>query len=228
MARIVVRRLLYFAPLLAIVSVLTFSLTFMVPGDPAVTLAGENPSDEQIDAIRERLNLDEPLLQQFGHWANDALHGDLGDSLFLHLPVVDIIRQRLPVTLSLAIAAMVVAVLVGLTLGVMAAAMRGRLLDRAVTGFASLMVAIPPFWLGLMLVIFFALDRSWFPAVGYVGITENPVLWLKHITLPAVTLGLGPAAEISRQLRTALCDELDKEYLRTARAKGVRRAPALM
>jgi peptide/nickel transport system permease protein len=215
-------------PLLALVSILAFALLFLVPGDPAVTLAGENPAPGQVEQIREDLGLDRPVITQYLTWAGNATTGDLGDSLYTSLPVSQLIVDRIPATLSLALCATLVAIVIGMIAGLIAAATKGSIVDRAITLLASLGTAIPPFWLGLMLIIGFALDRTWFPAVGYVEITENPVLWAKHLVLPALTLGAAPAAEIARQLRGSLGDTLDMEYIRTARAKGVRRAPVVL
>lgn len=215
-------------PLLILVSMMAFGLLFLVPGDPATTLAGENPAPEQIEAIRDQLGLDEPVPQQYLGWAGDAVRGDLGTSLFSNLPVGELLWSRLPATISLTVAAMAVAVGLGMAFGLVAAAWRGSFIDRGVTAVASLGVAVPSFWLGLMLIITFSLDRNWLPAVGYVPFTESPIDWLRHIILPAVTLGVAPAAEIARQLRGSLVDTLDQDYVRTARAKGLRRAPVLL
>lgn len=228
MLKLIGRRLLAMLPLLILVSMLAFGLLYLVPGDPATTLAGENPAPGQVEALREELGMDRSLPAQYVNWASDAAKGEFGDSLFSRTPVKELIFDRLPATFSLTIAAVVVAVVLGMSLGLLAVLGRGGVLDRLVTAIATLGVAVPSFWLGLMLIIFFALNRSWFPALGYTPFTEDPVDWLRHITLPAITLGVGPAAEIARQLRASLLDALGNDYIRTARAKGVRRAPVLL
>lgn len=228
MLRMIRRGIAGMVPLLILVSMLAFGLLFLVPGDPAVTLAGENPAPGQVEAIREQLGLDQPVVQQYVTWAANATTGDLGESLYTRLPVGTLIIDRVPATLSLAVCATLVAIVIGMLTGLIAAATRGSIVDRGITLMASLGTAIPPFWLGLMLIIAFALDRAWFPAVGYVEITENPVLWAKHLVLPALTLGAAPAAEIARQLRGSLGDTLELDYIRTARAKGVRRVPIVL
>jgi peptide/nickel transport system permease protein len=228
MLKLVGKRLLATVPLLLLVSMLAFGLLYLVPGDPAVTLAGENPAPGQIEALREDLGMDRSVPAQYVSWATDAAQGEFGDSLFSRAPVQDLIFDRLPATISLTLAAVFVAVVLGMSLGLLAVLGRGRFVDRLVTAIATLGVAVPSFWLGLLLIIFFALNRSWFPALGYTPFTEDPVDWLRHITLPAITLGVSPAAEIARQLRASLLDALGNDYIRTARAKGVRRAPVLL
>lgn len=228
MIRFIARRLVATVPLLGLVSLLAFGLLLLVPGDPAVTLAGENPAPGQVEQIRDRLGLDDPVPIQFYEWARDAVTGDLGTSLYSKLPVSELVLSRVPATLSLAVAAMVFAVVVGMVLGLTAAAWRGGPIDRLVTAVATLGVAIPTFWLGLLLIIFFSLQRQWFPALGYVAPTENLGEWLRHITLPAITLGASSAAEIARQLRASMVDAMGNDYIRTARAKGIRRAPVLL
>ena len=228
MLKTIGNRVLTMIPLFIMVTMLAFGLLFLVPGDPAIALAGENPLPGQIEEVRESLGLNDPILVQYLNWVGGALHGDLGISLFTNVPVSELIQDRLPATASLASLAMLLAVVFGGLFGLIAAATRGSLVDRGVTLFASLGTAIPGFWLGLMLIIVFALKNSWFPAVGYHPLTENPVLWLKHLMLPAVTLAAAPSAEIARQLRGSLCDTLDNEYIRTAQAKGLRQRPVLL
>lgn len=228
MLKLVVSRVLTMIPLFIIVTMLAFGLIFLVPGDPALTLAGENPLPGQVERVRENLGLDDPIIVQYFHWVSDAVQGDFGVSLFTNVSVSELIKDRLPATISLAALAMVLATVFGCLFGLVAAATRGSFVDRGVTLLASVGTAIPAFWLGLMLIIAFALKNPWFPAVGYVPFTESPTLWLKHLVLPAVTLAAAPSAEIARQLRGALCDTLDNEYIRTARAKGLRQGPVLM
>lgn len=228
MILVVFRRLLATVPLMILVSMIAFGLLFLVPGDPATTLAGENPAPGQIEEIRARLGLDDPIPIQYLQWAAGAVSGDLGDSLFSNAPVAELIAERMPATISLTITATAFGIAFGALLGITAAAYRGGVVDRCVTMVASLGVAVPSFWLGLMLIIAFALYLGWLPAVGYVPLSAGPGNWLAHLVLPAVTLGLAPAAEIARQLRGSLCDALDNDYIRTARAKGVRARPVLL
>lgn len=217
----IAQRLLALLPLLFIVSLLVFSLVLLIPGDPAYMLAGENATPEEIAEIRSEMGLDDPLFLQYGRWVGGLLTGDLGTSLFSDQPVLDVLLERLPVTLSLAFAAIVVALLVSIPAGVIAGTRPGSVADRLVTLGASTGLAVPNFWLGLMLILVFAIWNGWLPATGYVPLTEHPGLWLRHILLPAITLGLSAAAILTRQLRGAMIDVMNQDYIRTARAKGL-------
>lgn len=219
----VIRRLLMAIPLLFASSIVVFSLVLAVPGDPAATLAGDNATPERIESIRLALGLDRPLVEQYLDWAGGVLQGDLGTSLLSSNSVSDTIVQRLPVTLSLALAAIVLGLLIGVPAGVVSALKRNRWPDRVSTVGASAGMAMPNFWLGLVFVVVFAVKNPWFPPSGYVRFTESPWEWLHHIFLPALTLATGAAAEITRQLRGSLSDALGTDYVRTARAKGLRR-----
>lgn len=221
MLQLVVRRLLALVPLLFLVSLIVFSLVLIIPGDPAITIAGENATEAQVEATRERLGLNDPLIVQYGRWAGSAIQGDLGTSLFSSRSVSGAIAERFPVTLTLTAASLAVALMISIPAGIAAATRRGTWIDRASTFGASLGVAMPNFWLGLVFVLVFALWNPWFPATGYVPLTEDPWRWLRHITLPALTLGTAAAAETTRQLRSSLSDVLQQDYIRTARAKGL-------
>lgn len=217
----IVQRVLMVIPLLMVVSVVAFSLSAIIPGDPAAVIAGEDASVEQVALIREQLGLNDSLPKRFLSWANKALHGDLGVSLYSPVPVTTLLLQRLPVTLSLAGLAILLAICFGGLLGTLAAVFRGRWADRFVTGFASIGVAVPSFWLGLMLVLALSVERPWFPSMGYESLTVDPARWLWHLLLPAVSLAAAPTAEIARQLRAALVNVLEQDYVRTARANGL-------
>lgn len=222
MRRAVVKRVVALVPLLLVVSFVVYALLLLTPGDPAITLAGDNPTPEQIAAVRTRLGLDDPLVVQYGRWAADAVRGDLGTSLYSSASVSDAIRARLPVTLSLTAAAIFFSLLVAVPLGLLAARRPGGLTDRLSTGLATLGIALPSFWVGMVLIIVFAHRFGWFPPVGYVGLADDPVKWAHHIALPAAALGTAAAAETTRQLRGAMLDVLDSDYVRTARSKGMR------
>jgi peptide/nickel transport system permease protein len=220
---LVLRRLAIAVPMVFVVSVLIFGVTYLVPGDAASTLAGETASAEDVERIRNELGLDRPFLAQLGDWFADLARGDLGASLTDGQEVTTIIGDRLPVTLSLALAAMAVALAIGLPLGIVAATNINTWRDRAAVVFASIGLALPNYWFGLLLVIVFAVQLGWFPVTGYVPLTEDPVEWLRHIALPAVALGAAAAAEVARQTRAALSRTLDMDYVRTARMKGLPR-----
>lgn len=207
--------------MLFVVSLLAFNLVLLVPGSPAVTLAGDNPSQEQIDAIEESLGLDDPTIVQYGRWLGGALHGDLGSSLRSGQDVAGEIWARLPVTLSLTLAAVIVGLAIAVPCGVLAALRPRSALDRVLTVGSTLGVAAPSFLVGILLVVGIALRFDWFPATGYVGPTESVGGWIRHLTLPALALGVAVGAELTRQIRSSLLQVLQSDYVRTARAKGL-------
>lgn len=217
-----VRRLLFTIPILVMASFLVFGLILLVPGDPAITLAGDNATVEQIEAIRERLGLNDPVWVQYGRWASAAVQGDLGESLFSGRSVTKSISERLPVTMSLAAVSVLIALMIAIPAGIISAINRGKWIDSAATVGASLGLAMPSFWLGAIFALVFALRLGWLPATGYVPFGENPAEWLRHLILPGLTLGTAAAAETTRQLRSSLSDVLQQDYVRTARASGLR------
>ncbi len=217
--RLFLRRLGGAVLVVFLASVLVALMVHLVPGDAASAVAGDNASAEQIEATRQQLGLDRPILVQYFDWATSALRGDFGESLITNRPVIDMIRQVLPATLSITLAATVVAIVIGVTLGGLAGVRRG-LTDRVLSLGASLGIAMPSFWVGMLLVTFLALEFDLFPALDYTPITESPLDWLHHITLPALALGLGMSAEVARQTRGGVVDVMAQPYIRTARAKG--------
>ncbi len=228
MRRTAVRRLLALIPLLFVVTFVVYSLLLLVPGDPAITLAGDNPTEEQIAATRERLGLDDPVIVQYGRWVADAVRGDLGTSLYSSRSVTDAVLARLPMTLSLTAAAVVIALVLSVPLGLAAAARPRGVVDRMTLVGASVGVALPSFWVGLVLIIVFGHGLGWLPPVGYVGLSESPLDWARHMALPATALGLAAAAETTRQLRGAMVDVLGTDYVRTARSAGLRARTVVM
>ncbi len=208
-------------PLLLLITLGAFSLVLLLPGDPAVTLAGENPTLDQIERIRETMGLNQPIHLQYIEWVGGVVHGDFGESLYSGAGVTDLIMQRLPVTAWLTLSAISIAIIVGVPAGIHAAARRGSWVDRALTVMVSAGVAIPSFWLGLMLIIAFAVNLGIFPAGGYVPIAEDVGEWSVRLVLPAFTLAAAPAAELARHTRSAMISVLEQDYVRTARSKGV-------
>jgi len=201
-------------------SVLVFAGVRALPGDPAVALSGENRDPAVLAAIRQKYDLDKPLPQQYVTWVWHALHGDLGvDSR--DLPVAHTIITRIPITLELAILAVVLGSLIGIVAGVIAAVRRGKASDHTATTLALVGLSLPHFWLGLMLIIVFAVDLNWLPAGGYVSFGSNPLQNLEHMLMPAVVLGTGLSAVLMRQTRSAMLTSLGADYVRTARAKGL-------
>ena len=178
-------------PLLFLVTLIVFALSQLVPGDPAMTLAGENATQEQVDAINEQLGFDDPLVTQYGDMVAGMVTGDLGTSLYSTQTVRSALAQTIPVTLSLALIAMLFVIVVGTSFGVLAGIRPGSLLDRFLTVVASLGVAAPAYWVGMILVIVFALQLEWFPAALYVPFTEDPWEWIRHLALPGFARPVG-------------------------------------
>jgi peptide/nickel transport system permease protein len=215
------RRLSQILPVILLATFLVFGLVQLVPGDPAVTLAGDNASVARIAEIRHLYGLDRPFLLQYGNWLWHAAHGDLSRSLLTNVPVLNTIAQNLPNTLLLVVLALLVSLLLGIPLGIAAAVRSGSAADMGVSALASLGVALPNFWLAMILVSWFAIDMHWFPATGSVSLTEDPFQSLRHAILPAVALAAGGVAEVARQSRSALAGVLQSQYVRTLRAKGL-------
>lgn len=221
MLRLIGQRLLALVPLLFIVSVLTFSFTALLPGDPVDLIIGDEGTQEQYDMVRERLGMNVPIVTRYFHWLGRAAQGDLGTSFFNSVEVMDAVMQRLPVTLSLTAVSALIAVVVGLLAGIAAALNPRSWIDRVATFGATLGQAIPNFWFGILLVAFFAVNLRWFPATGFTPITESPWEWLRSITLPSLALGLSSSAAIARQVRSAMVGVLQQDYIRAARAQGL-------
>ncbi|MBW0089166.1 ABC transporter permease [Pseudonocardia sp. KRD-184] len=215
-------RVLTTVPVLVLVTFVVFGLVLLIPGDPAVTIAGPDATVEQVAAVRERLGLDRPTIVQYWDWVTGALSGDLGTSLFTSRPVATSIADGLPVTIALASTALLISLAIAVPVAILSALRRGTWIDRVATAGSSLGIALPSFWLGLVFVLVFSLALGWLPATGYVPISEDPGLWLAHILLPALTLGIAGAAESTRQLRGSIIGVLQQDYVRTARAKGLR------
>jgi peptide/nickel transport system permease protein len=201
-------------------SVLVFVGARAIPGDPALALGGEARDPELLAEIREKYGLDDPLPVQYLRWVGLALQGDLGrDSR--ELSVAETIVTRLPITLELAALSLMIGALIGIPAGVVAAVRRGKPSDYATTTVAMLGLSVPNFWLGLLLILLFAVNLGWLPAGGYVPFSEDPVENLKHMLMPAVVLGTGLSAVLMRQMRSSMLDALGADYVRTARAKGL-------
>jgi len=218
----IVRRLLGLIPLLLLISFAVFALVLAIPGDPARSIAGGLDADEdRVQEIRDELGLDDGLIEQYGRWLGDVVTGDLGTSLFTDRSVTSELSTRFPVTLSLALGAVFLAALVGIPLGVLAAMRPGSLLDRALGVGTSFGIALPDFFLGTALVVIFAVELDVLPAIDYVPIEESPVQWARHLIIPWIALGVSASATLARQVRGAMIEVLDQDYIRTARAKGV-------
>ncbi|MCC6947629.1 MAG: ABC transporter permease [Bradyrhizobiaceae bacterium] len=216
-------RLWQLLPIIVLATFVVFALLHLVPGDPALVLAGDYASDERLAEIRKLYGFDQPLVVQYGLWLLQVVQGDLGRSLLSSQPVLEMILHRLPNTLLIATYALVVAAFVGIPLGVLAAARSGSRLDSFVTSIASLGVALPSFWLAMLLVLHFSLQLRLFPTTGAVYFTTDPLAAIHYATLPSLALAVGVIAELTRQVRSALLEVFNSQYIRTLRAKGLSR-----
>lgn len=221
MLRYAAARLLAGIPTLFLVSVFIFSLIHLTPGDPAVLLAGDNATPEQVDAIRSRLNLDLPLWQQFGIWFGDMLQLDLGASVYSGKPVTELIGQRIEPTLVLSVVTMIVTLLIAIPLGAVAAWHANSAIDRLAMGFAVIGFSVPVFAIAYVLVYFFAVRWRIFPVQGYKWLSDGVLSCLHSVTLPSIALALVFSALIARVTRASVLDVLGENYIRTAHAKGL-------
>ena len=222
MIRYLEGRLAALVLVLALMSVIVFSFVHLIPGDPVVAMLGTEVDQTTQQGLRHAMGLDRPLPQQYALWITRTLRGDLGESVHTHQPVAAILGQKLPVTLLLTVAAIVVGLCIAMPMGVLAAVRRNSAVDLGAMGIALGGVSIPSFWLGVMLILLFSLHWRLFPSIGYVPIGRNPGDALRHMVLPALTLGLGLAGALTRMVRSDVLEELGREYVRTARAKGLR------
>ena len=220
MLRFALTQTLSVAITLAVVLSLVFVAMRALPGDAAAILAGLETDEAQVEALRRELGLDRPLIVQYGAYWGDVIRADLGHSIRERRPVSDVLRERIPVTLSLAGVAFTLALLVGLSVGLLAGRRPGGAADGAALGFTTVGLALPEFWFGFLLILLFAVQLGWFPVIGYPVEGDLGVrLW--HLTLPALTLAIPRAAQIARLARARLLEELSADYVRTARSKGV-------
>ncbi|MFO1116017.1 MAG: ABC transporter permease [Beijerinckiaceae bacterium] len=220
--RVIGRRLLQAAPVLVLATFIVFGLLKLLPGDVAVTLAGDNATDQRIEEIRRIYGLDRPFLVQYAAWLWKAVHGDLSQSILSGEAVLVSIARCFPHTLLIVAMALLLALAVGVPLGVLAATRPDRFVDRAVMAIASVGIAIPNFWLAMILVSLFALKWNIFPATGAVAFAQSPADAIWHAILPSLALAAGGMAEVARQVRGSLLDILSSQFVRTLRAKGLK------
>jgi peptide/nickel transport system permease protein len=220
MVRVIRRWLLTALPVVLIVSMLTFVLTSLVPGDAARAMLGLQASDAQVQALRDQLGLDKPLPQQYWDWLVGVVHGDLGRSIQTRGLVASELAHRAEVTLSLLVLGVLIVAVVGISLGVVSAVRGGRT-GKVVDALSLVGIAVPGFWLGLVLVALFAVQLPLFPATGYVSFTRSVPGWIASLALPLLTLALTGTAGLAKQTRSNVLDELGKDYVRMLRARGV-------
>jgi peptide/nickel transport system permease protein len=232
MLRFLLQRLLAIVPVLLVVSIVVFLILRLAPGDPAAVIAGNSATTQEVEMVREQLGLNRPLVVQYGIWLMKVAQGDLGFSFYLTKPVTALIAQRIEPTLSLAIGTMVLAVLVAVPLGTLAAWRMGGWLDRMLSGFSVLGFSVPVFVIGYLLIWFFSIQLSVLPVQGYKRLFGNDAQgigpWFRHLILPWVTLGLIYIALIARVTRASVSEALTEDYIRTARAKGIAEKAVLM
>jgi len=228
MFRLIVNRILMAIPTLILVSMMIFGLQKMLPGDPVLAMAGEDQNPQVIAALRLKYHLDEPVPTQYLLWMKDLLHGNLGASLRTDVPVTELIAQKLPVTLQLAVMGMIIAIAIGLPAGILAAANKGRMLDYGSNILALSGMSIPNFWLGLILIFVVSVRWHLLPSSGYVAPSEDFWLSIKTMLMPAFVLGAALGAQLMRHTRSAMLSVLQADYIRTARAKGLLRATVVV
>lgn len=217
----ILRRLALLFPVLLVVSIIIFSLIHFTPGDPAAVMAGEDATAEQVEAMRERLGLNEPLPSQFVNWISGAVRLDFGDSIFLRQPVTEAMMERVQPTGLLTLYSLTLGLLIAVPAGVIAAVRRNSLVDRMLMVMSISGAAIPNFFFGILLILLFAVILGWLPVGGYVDIGDNPVEHFKRMLLPTFALGFASAGLLARMVRSTMLDVLKEDYVRTAYAKGL-------
>lgn len=221
MTAYILRRLMLLIPVLVIVGIIVFLLVHLTPGDPASVMLGREATQEQKDALRERLGLNEALHIQFITWFGNALRLDFGDSLFLDQPVTEALKDRVQPTGLLTLYSLTLSILIAIPAGVIAAVRRNSLVDRFLMIMSISGAAIPAFFLGILLILLFAVILGWLPSGGYADITDDPVQHFKYMLLPTFTLGFSAAGLLARLVRSTMLDVLNEDYVRTAYAKGL-------
>jgi peptide/nickel transport system permease protein len=227
MVRFIALRLGSLLLTLFIISIAIFLILEILPGDPAAVMLGTSAQPDTLAALRRQMGLDEPALVRYVGWISGMLVGNFGTSYTYGVPVLELIRERLTVSIPLMLLAMALVLAIALPLGVFAAAQRGRATDHTATVFAQLGIAVPNFWIGLLLILFFSLELRWFPAGGFRGWGEGFWPALHALILPAIALAIPQAAILTRVTRSAVLDVMNEDFVRTARAKGVSRSRAL-
>lgn len=218
------RRLLQLIPVFLLASFLIFSIIHLLPGDPVLVMLGDERYDQtQYQLLRKKLGLDQPFHLQYLNWLRRLAEGDLGQSLRTERPVLDAVIERYPATIYLALASLILGTLIAVPAGTLAAVRQNSMWDYCAMSFALFGIAVPNFWFALLLILGFGLYLGWFPTLGYVDPATNLVMFLWHLTLPAIVLGTDMASTVTRYVRSEMLEQLKLDYVRTARAKGVPR-----
>jgi peptide/nickel transport system permease protein len=222
------RRILIAIPTVILISIFVFTLQHLLPGDPILVMAGEERDPAVIEALREKYRMNDPIPVQYFAWAGAVLQGDLGISLRTQQPVLELIGEKLPVTIQLAVMALIIAILIGIPAGVLSAYKKGTWIDWLANIVALSGLSVPNFWLGIMLILLVSVKLGWLPASGYMPLSEDPVQSIKVMLMPAFVLGTAIAATLMRHTRSARLSVLKSDYVRTARAKGLRERVVLV
>jgi peptide/nickel transport system permease protein len=222
------RRILIAIPTVILISIFVFTLQHLLPGDPILVMAGEERDPAVIEALREKYRMNDPIPVQYLAWAGAVLQGDLGISLRTQQPVLELIGEKLPVTIQLAVMALIIAILIGIPAGVLSAYKKGTWIDWLANIVALSGLSVPNFWLGIMLILLVSVKLGWLPASGYMPLSEDPVQSIKVMLMPAFVLGTAIAATLMRHTRSAMLSVLKSDYVRTARAKGLRERVVLV
>ena len=228
MLSFILRRLAIAVPTLILVSVFVFTLQKLLPGDPALILAGEDRDPAAIEFVREKYHLNEPIITQYAYWVQGVVQGDMGVSLRTNQPVLGLIGTKLPVTIQLAVMALIIAFVIGVPAGILSAVKKGTAIDYAANIVALSGLSIPNFWLGIMLILLVSVQLGWLPASGYESPFVDPLRSLETMIMPAFVLGTALAATLMRHTRSAMLGVLKADYVRTARAKGIREVPVIL
>ena len=215
-----IRRLVQSVAVVLIVSIFTFSLTYLMPGDPVYAMLGEDITREQYEIAYKEMGLDSPIHIRYLKWLGNVLRGDLGQSYKYRQPVVELLRARLPVTMYLGVLSLIVSTTVGIIFGILAATKRGKFIDTVISVFAHLGAAMPLFWLGVLGMALFAMYLGWLPSYGFTFPTENLALSVRQTILPLLALSVGGIAGTTRQMRSSLLEVIHQDYIRTARSKA--------
>lgn len=218
----VIRKVLMVIPLLILISIILFILISMLPGDAVLSMIGDTGDIAYIEQLRSQIGLDKPLYQQYFDWIRNLFKGDLGRSILTRQPVVNIVKVRFPVTLELTILAILISMVIAIPAGILSAVKRNSVWDVIMSVVSMFGIAMPPFWIGILAIMFFSLKLNWLPASGFVPFIQDPIANLRSLAMPAFTVGLAFAATVMRQTRSAFLEILNQDFIMTARSKGLR------
>ncbi len=218
----VIRKVLMVIPLLILISIILFFLISMLPGDAVLAMIGDTGDIAYIEQLRSQIGLDKPLYQQYFDWIRNLFKGDLGRSILTRQPVVNIVKVRFPVTLELTILAILISMVIAIPAGILSAVKRNSVWDVIMSVVSMFGIAMPPFWIGILAIMFFSLKLNWLPASGFVPFFQDPIANLRSLAMPAFTVGLAFAATVMRQTRSAFLEILNQDFIMTARSKGLR------